>query len=296
MIKFGAFIPICFVMASGCALSDNQEMTSETPVTSVPIVENEPVPPAPMVEIVKPKVVEPAAVPPPSLTSKDIRRLQTRLREVGLDPGPVDGLAGVRTKAAYLRLHAGCSKVGPLPAHLQVPVTGRRRSAAKQTGENGISPEETQKLQGELRDAGFNPGPVDGIFGSRTQSAIGQFQSGCLITKEFEAMLDDSWHTIATETAVARPQESSLSPSANHAVEGTPHSDADHGAAVGQPVGASEEVRILQLRLRDAGFDPGPFDGLMGPKTRSALAQYEASQRGKKIKTSLTNATVTGHY
>ena len=65
-----------------------------------------------------------------------------------------------------------------------------------------------------------------------------------------------------------------------------------HSAAV-QP---REEVRILQLRLRDAGFDPGPFDGVMGRKTRSALAQYEASQRGKKIKTSLIGAGITGQY
>jgi peptidoglycan hydrolase-like protein with peptidoglycan-binding domain len=41
--------------------------------------------------------------------------------------------------------------------------------------------------------------------------------------------------------------------------------------------------------LRDAGFDPGPFDGVLGAKTRAALAQYEASQRNSKIKTSLTS-------
>jgi peptidoglycan hydrolase-like protein with peptidoglycan-binding domain len=58
--------------------------------------------------------------------------------------------------------------------------------------------------------------------------------------------------------------------------------------AAASPVRASEEVIILQLRLRDAGFDPGAFDGVMGPKTKSALQQYEASQAGKKIKTSLT--------
>ena len=64
------------------------------------------------------------------------------------------------------------------------------------------------------------------------------------------------------------------------------------------PVAAqtNEEIRILQLRLRDAGFDPGPFDGIMGQKTRSALQQYEASQRGKKTKISLTTEDAASHY
>jgi hypothetical protein len=34
------------------------------------------------------------------LSSSDIRMLQTRLREIGFDPGPIDGVAGKRTLAA----------------------------------------------------------------------------------------------------------------------------------------------------------------------------------------------------
>ncbi len=34
------------------------------------------------------------------LSPADIRRLQTRLRESGFDPGPIDGIAGKRTLAA----------------------------------------------------------------------------------------------------------------------------------------------------------------------------------------------------
>jgi peptidoglycan hydrolase-like protein with peptidoglycan-binding domain len=66
--------------------------------------------------------------------------------------------------------------------------------------------------------------------------------------------------------------------------------------AVVSSVRAREQVRILQLRLRDAGFDPGPFDGVMGSKTKSALAQYEASQRDKKINTSVKTTGVIAQY
>ncbi len=35
-------------------------------------------------------------------------------------------------------------------------------------------------------------------------------------------------------------------------------------------------VLAVQQALRDAGFDPGPPDGLMGPRTRAAIAAYQA--------------------
>jgi peptidoglycan hydrolase-like protein with peptidoglycan-binding domain len=38
-----------------------------------------------------------------------------------------------------------------------------------------------------------------------------------------------------------------------------------------------ETVRQAQEQLKMAGFDPGPTDGHMGPKTRSALRDYQAA-------------------
>jgi peptidoglycan hydrolase-like protein with peptidoglycan-binding domain len=37
-------------------------------------------------------------------------------------------------------------------------------------------------------------------------------------------------------------------------------------------------VRDAQVALRDAGFDPGEIDGVMGRKTRAALREFQASQ------------------
>lgn len=37
-------------------------------------------------------------------------------------------------------------------------------------------------------------------------------------------------------------------------------------------------VQDVQMALRDAGFDPGPIDGIMGPKTRAALSEFQQSQ------------------
>jgi peptidoglycan hydrolase-like protein with peptidoglycan-binding domain len=38
-------------------------------------------------------------------------------------------------------------------------------------------------------------------------------------------------------------------------------------------------VREAQRALRDLGYDPGPIDGVFGPRTRTALAKYQTSER-----------------
>jgi peptidoglycan hydrolase-like protein with peptidoglycan-binding domain len=213
--------------------------------------------------------------------------LQAALRDSGFYRGPVDGVAGARTKAAYVRLHTGCLKASPvledqdmLTGDGQAPVgmAGRSQSANR---------EQIKNIQAQLRQAGFDPGPVDGVFGSKTHAAVRQFQKGCVIAREFSSLLHDG---------SPAPSGELVGTSSAAAAIAAPNSLSDSDDKQPAAVRSREEVRILQLRLRDAGFDPGPFDGVMGPKTRAALAQYEASQRGKKIKTSLTNTSVTGQY
>ena len=47
---------------------------------------------------------------------------------------------------------------------------------------NGSRGEEVRELQQKLSDAGFDPGPIDGIFGSKTDVAVRKFQESKGIT------------------------------------------------------------------------------------------------------------------
>jgi peptidoglycan hydrolase-like protein with peptidoglycan-binding domain len=47
--------------------------------------------------------------------------------------------------------------------------------------------------------------------------------------------------------------------------------------AVPPPSGASR-VQQAQAHLKAAGFDPGPADGTLGPKTRDALRRYQRTK------------------
>ncbi|MDQ2844542.1 MAG: peptidoglycan-binding protein [Acidobacteriota bacterium] len=40
----------------------------------------------------------------------------------------------------------------------------------------------------------------------------------------------------------------------------------------------SDNVRAVQQALKDKGVDPGPIDGVNGPKTRAALKKYQKQQ------------------
>jgi peptidoglycan hydrolase-like protein with peptidoglycan-binding domain len=38
-------------------------------------------------------------------------------------------------------------------------------------------------------------------------------------------------------------------------------------------------VLEAQRALRDLGYDPGPIDGIFGPRTRAALEKYQTSEK-----------------
>jgi DNA invertase Pin-like site-specific DNA recombinase len=110
-------------------------------------------------------------------------------------------------------------------------------------------------LQRSLRRLGWAPGPVDGLFGPRTESAVLRFQAATGLMADGVAG-PGTWRALAN--ALARP----LSRGAGY---GTPH--------------GSQRVRTLQLRLQRAGLRPGPVDGRYGPRTQAAVARLKRVRR-----------------
>ena len=41
----------------------------------------------------------------------------------------------------------------------------------------------------------------------------------------------------------------------------------------------AEQVKSVQKALQDKGMDPGPIDGVMGPKTMAALKAFQKDQK-----------------
>src|SRR5215211_769030 len=106
-------------------------------------------------------------------------------------------------------------------------------------------------LQRTLRRLGWQPGPVDGLFGPRTEAAVLRFQHNARVAV-------DGIVGPLTSRALDRARKSPLR----------------QGVGFAQPSG-SPRVRTLQTRMRRLGLRPGPIDGLFGPRTKAAVVRFQ---------------------
>ena len=120
-----------------------------------------------------------------------------------------------------------------------------RTTSATIAANTTVSKEELRMLQARLKATGFYVGPIDGIVGPKTKSALFRLQAACTNLKDL------------LETSAAGAQTAKLENANNSSPK-------------------SEETRLIQVRLKDTGFDPGPIDGVLGAKTRAAFLRFEA--------------------
>jgi len=204
-------------------------------------------------------------------TKQEIKSIQAKLKVAGFDPGPVDGTLGAKTTSALRRLQSGCANLKDLLENPTSEILG-----AMQTGKDSVSnTDEIRLLQVRLKDAGFDAGPVDGVMGLKTKAALLRFQSGCTMVKDFSAIFENQFPTSDRMPSPISASEKQIHPTSK--ISTTRLSVRDQAGKANTAADKSpskEEIRLLQAQLKAAGFDPGPFDGMLGPKTKSALQQY----------------------
>jgi peptidoglycan hydrolase-like protein with peptidoglycan-binding domain/DNA invertase Pin-like site-specific DNA recombinase len=106
-------------------------------------------------------------------------------------------------------------------------------------------------LQRALRSLGWRPGPVDGLFGPRTESAVVRLQE-----------------------AAGLRTDGIVGPQTRQAIQGEHAVVLRRGAGFAH-AGGTRRVRMLQRELRRRGLSPGPVDGRFGPRTEAAVARLQ---------------------
>ena len=102
-------------------------------------------------------------------------------------------------------------------------------------------------LQEALKALGYDPGPVDGVFGAKTESAVVKFQQA---------------KGIAADGVVGRVTWINID-------------EADQSRPVLKLGSTGLPVRRLQSRMSAVGFDIGGVDGRFGATTESAVKKLQ---------------------
>jgi peptidoglycan hydrolase-like protein with peptidoglycan-binding domain len=158
-----------------------------------------------------------------------------------------------------LRVEAGCTILDELATANGelVASAGETQAAALTASANTLRKTDIELLQRRLKAVALYSGPIDGVLGARTRSALSRCKSGCAALNVLLATSDKPVIEQSTELQ-------------------SPHASVQPTASV-NTVSGNQEIRRAQERLKAAGFNPGPIDGILGPQTKSALEKYRSS-------------------
>ncbi len=191
-------------------------------------------------------------------TDPTIRDAQEWLDLLGYNVSTADGVLGPETVRAISRFQSdeNLRRTGTLTPETYERLRARAQDVTDIPRENPFI-EEAQTL---LADAGYDPGPIDGMTGGRTEEALRQFQ-----TAENLRVTG----TLTLETL--------------NALRGETNEDSE--------ILDFWTMQHAQQMLRELAYFSGPADGVLGPQTATSLARFQASN-GLTPSGTLTVATL----
>jgi peptidoglycan hydrolase-like protein with peptidoglycan-binding domain len=114
--------------------------------------------------------------------------------------------------------------------------------AAHPTIKKGSTGAAVKLAQKRLVMRWYDPGPIDGLFGAKTEKAVKYYQGDRLLDND-GIVGPKTWARLDPPTV--------------------------------QQGSSGSAVKLAQRLLTDYGYEPGPVDGAFGPKTKKAVKQFQ---------------------
>lgn len=193
----------------------------------------------------------PAPAPTPASAPYSVRAVQAALNDLGYPAGTEDGLMGPKTRGAIraYQIDQGLPASGEasvaLYEKLQASLAGGS-DPAPSGDSGGPGAELISEVQAELRLRGYSIPSITGELDWSTRQAIRKYQqdANLAVTGEIDDRL------------VAQLRSGREDPAADYRAQ----------------------VRSVQQALNNLGYDAGPVDGALGPKTRGAIRAFQVAE------------------
>lgn len=141
-----------------------------------------------------------------------------------------------------------------------------------------------EEMQNCLGKAGFYHGQIDGKMGVQTRTAIKDFQKANNLTitgfidSKTRAMLNTYQQVKVDGASKLKPQQESKKEASTKTVSSWEGKKEVQDELIKSRLKSSIGEKKIQRALKSAGFDPGPIDGKIGPKTKKAIAEFQKSR------------------
>jgi len=241
-----------------------------------------------------------------------VQELQQQLDEAGYPPGDIDGNYTSDTQSAVDDFQQDTlrnlnTQIARCPKNVKELIQERNRLL--QEMRQGVAGDETLEqlelansettqsdteitygdsgrdvllAQDALTEAGYSPGPVDGVFRDDTQDAAESFQRDQIAKLEEKLNCTPFWNV--SERMELSSQISNLKGELAQGVIGPETLDQltevnKDNEPEGMTLGSTgQDVVDLQEGLADVGYFPGAADGVFDPNTGQALNEFQADQ------------------
>lgn len=144
----------------------------------------------------------------------------------------------------------------PVPAKIETPALPR------------TSAEIMTDIQRELARRGFYDGPIDGVHGPKTDSAIRDFEQAAGVKPNLQA--SEALLQTMVKSSVEAPKTAAAS---------TPAPGAAHNDAIGDLLAPSRRVVALQRALAQYGYGQIKPTGVVDAETRAAIEKFERERK-----------------